>query len=190
MAARQSGAPAKIARLRAAFADRLARHSAASAAALWSIHIMRIHRHTLSLIAALVVAPIVAAQQPVKASTAAEALASTPNLTTLINVTSSEMAPVIDRYSADLASLNRRYDAGDSPDQRRRMRDFYMSWRTRLAEMPFDKLKQEGRVDYVLLDNRLTYQLALLDRADKERQESADLLPFADRLLALHDRRR
>src|SRR3954468_18221400 len=132
----------------------------------------------------------VASKNPVKASTPAEALASVPNLNTLISNTTSELAPVLERYSADLASVNRRYDASDSPDQRRRMRDFYSSWRQRLTEIPFEKLKQEGRVDYVLLDNRLKYQLALLDRADKERAESAELVPFAEKLLVLQDRRR
>lgn len=136
------------------------------------------------------VAAGVAGAQPVKAANATEALAAVPNLGSLIGSTNSEMAPVIERYAADLASVNRRYDASDSPDQRRRMRNFYSAWRTRLAEMPFDKLKQEGKVDYVLLDNRLKYQLALLDRADRERTETADLLPFADRLLELQDRRR
>jgi hypothetical protein len=141
---------------------------------------------------ALVVAATAAAQssRPVKAGTAADALASVPNLNSLISNTESELAPVVDRYAADLGSLNRRYDAGDSPDQRLRMREFYTSWRQRLTEIPFDKLKQEGRVDYVLLDNLLEYQLALLDRADKQRKEEADLLPFADKLLSLQDRRR
>jgi hypothetical protein len=131
-----------------------------------------------------------ASKAPVKADNAAEALASVPDLNSLISNTTSELAPVIERYSADLQSVNRRYDANDSPDQRRRMRDFYTSWRKRLTEIPFDKLKQEGKVDYVLLDNRLKYQLALLDRADKERAEQAGLLPFADKMLALQDRRR
>ncbi len=131
-----------------------------------------------------------ASKAPVKADNAAEALASVPDLNSLISNTTSELATVIERYSADLQSVNRRYDASDSPDQRRRMRDFYTSWRKRLTEIPFDKLKQEGKVDYVLLDNRLKYQLALLDRADKERTEQAELLPFADKMLALQDQRR
>src|SRR5687768_16371029 len=114
------------------------------------------------LAAALLTASTAAAQspQPVKADTPAEALASVPNLNALVSNTTSELAPVLERYAADLASINRRYDAGDSPDQRVRMRAFYSSWRTRLKELPFDRLKQEGKVDYVLLDNRLRYQLA------------------------------
>jgi hypothetical protein len=131
-----------------------------------------------------------ASKAPVKADNATEALASVPNLNALISNTTSELVSVIERYSADLQSVNRRYDASDSPDQRTRMRNFYASWRQRLTEIPFDKLKQEGKVDYVLLDNRLKYQLALLDRADKERGEVAELVPFADKLLLLQDRRR
>jgi hypothetical protein len=158
-------------------------------------------RMKITFLALLAAAPLAAQQplrnsqppasdRPVKADTPAEALAAEPVVASLINNTTSEMAPVLERYNADLQSLQRRYDASDSPDQRRRMRAFYTAWRTRLGEVAFDKLKQEGKVDYVLLDSRLKYQLALLDRADKERAESADLLPFADKLLGLQDQRR
>ena len=121
---------------------------------------------------------------------AADPLASVPALDPIIAHPGSELAPVVERFSADQSSLNRRYDAPDSPAQRRRMRDFYTGWRTRLAETRFDKLGQEGRVDYVLLDNYLVHQLALLDRQEKMRRETVVLLPFADRLLALQDTRR
>jgi uncharacterized protein (DUF885 family) len=125
-----------------------------------------------------------------QASKKPDPLASVPPLPTLVGRPASELADVVERFSADQSSLARRYDANDSPAQRRRMREFYSGWRTRLAEVGFDKLSQEGRVDYVLLDNHLTYQLALLDRQEKMRGETAVLLPFADRLLALQDARR
>jgi uncharacterized protein (DUF885 family) len=70
------------------------------------------------------------------------------------------------------------------------MRDFYANWKTRLSEVDFDKLSQEGRVDYVLLENYLTHQQALQARRDKMRGETMALLPFADRLLTLQDERR
>ncbi|HUQ19974.1 MAG TPA: DUF885 family protein, partial [Gemmatimonadaceae bacterium] len=60
----------------------------------------------------------------------------------------------------------------------------------RLAEIDFDKLTQEGKVDYVLLHNYLTHQLALIDRGETQRTETSSLLPFADRLLVLQDARR
>ena len=59
------------------------------------------------------------------------------------------MASVVERYSADLQSLNRRYDAGDSPEQRQRLQTFATTWRARLADMDFNKLNAEGKADYV-----------------------------------------
>jgi hypothetical protein len=139
---------------------------------------------------ALVIAPSLSAQAPPRTRPNDDPLASVPNLTTLIGRPASEMADVVDRYAADQGSINRRYDATDSPEQRRRQRSFYTGWRTRLRDVNFDKLTQEGRVDYVLLDNYLKYQIALLDRRDKQRGETAPLLPFAERLLSLQDARR
>jgi hypothetical protein len=139
---------------------------------------------------ALIAASSSLAAQAQKSKTPSDPLASVPVLTALVNKPASEMADVVERYTADQQSLSRRYDAADSPAQRRRMREFYTGWRTRLGEIGFDKLSQEGRVDYVLLDNHLSYQLALLDRQDKMRGETVALLPFADKLLALQDARR
>ncbi|HUQ20782.1 MAG TPA: hypothetical protein VM099_14290, partial [Gemmatimonadaceae bacterium] len=100
-----------------------------------------------------------------------------PKLTTLVAQPASELAPVVSRFSTDLNSLSRRYDADDSPAQRRRMREFYSTWQRRLAEIDFDKLTQEGKVDYVLLHNYLTHQLALIDRGETQRTETSSLLP-------------
>src|SRR5262245_40615204 len=116
------------------------------------------------------------AQAPRAAKPADDPLASIPRLAALVGVPTSEMADVVDRYAADQGSLNRRYDANESPAQRNRMREFYNGWRTRLNEVNFDKLAQEGRVDYVLLDNYIKHQIALLDRQDKQRGETAALL--------------
>ena len=113
-----------------------------------------------------------------------------PNLTELVGRPTSELADVVERFTTDLNSISRRYDAGDSPAQRRRMREFYSGWLNRLGEINFDKLGEEGRIDYVLLSNYLRHQLVLLDRRDKQRTETTQLLPFADRLLALQDARR
>ena len=119
-----------------------------------------------------------------------DALASVPVLTQLVTGATSDMKEVVERFSADQSSLVRRYDANDSPMQRTRMRAHYDSWRTRLKEMDFDRLNREGKADYVLLDNHLKYQLALLDRADQQRAEELPLMPFADQLLGLQDTRR
>ena len=113
-----------------------------------------------------------------------------PRLAEIMGRPASELAPVVDRFSNDRESIRRRYDASGSPAQRKRMREFYNEWSSRLAELDFDKLSQEGRVDYVLLSNYIKHQLVLLDRQAAQRSETASLLPFADKLLALQDVRR
>jgi uncharacterized protein (DUF885 family) len=113
-----------------------------------------------------------------------------PNLAPLVAKPASELADVVDRFSTDLSSITRRYDADDSPAQRRRIREFYSAWNARLRELDFDKLSQEGKVDYVLLANELKHELVLVERQETQRTEMATLLPFADRLLALQDTRR
>jgi hypothetical protein len=100
------------------------------------------------------------------------------------------LEPVVVRFTSDQQSLSRRYDVPDSPRQRARMRTFYTTWRQRLSDVQFDKLSQEGRADYVLLDHYLTHDLSLLEHQDTLRAEMATLVPFADSLLALEDARR
>ncbi|HYW31587.1 MAG TPA: DUF885 family protein [Gemmatimonas sp.] len=117
-------------------------------------------------------------------------MASVPKLATVSGTRVSELAEVVERFSADQGVLNRRYDASDSPAQRARMRAFYGAWRDRLAEYDFNRLSQEGKVDFVLLNDQVQYALELAVRSDKQRAETAALLPFRDKLLALHDGRR
>ena len=135
---------------------------------------------------ALVAAPLMLQAQDTRR---AAPMQSVPRLTTINNATS-ELVSVVERFSVDRQALLRRYDTPDSPARRKRMREFYGEWRTRLREHDFDRMSQEGKVDYVLLDNFLQHELALLDRDDKQRAETAPLLPFADRLNGLQDARR
>jgi uncharacterized protein (DUF885 family) len=120
----------------------------------------------------------------------ADPQASVPSLTQFMGTTSSELAPVITRYMADQGALQRRYDAPDSRVQRARMRAFYQSWREQLRGLDFGRLSQEGKVDYVLLDNHVRYQLDMMARDDRQFAEIVPLLPFADTLLQLHESRR
>jgi hypothetical protein len=120
----------------------------------------------------------------------ADPMTSIPRVASRVGAAQSELAEIVEEYSADQASLARRYDAPDSPAQRRRMREFYAGWRARLKDVAFDKLGQEGKADYVLLDSYLRHQADLLDRNDKLRGETAPLVPFYDRVLALQDARR
>ena len=136
------------------------------------------------------VAAVFLVQMPAAAPSRPDPVASVPVLGSLVARPASELADVIDRFSTDRTALERRYDADDSPDQRRRMREFYTAWQTRLKDLDFAKLSSEARLDYVLLASYLRHQIALLDRRDKLRAEEVSLAPFADRLLGLQDARR
>lgn len=120
----------------------------------------------------------------------AQPASTVPALGPLVARPSSELEEVVERFSTDRTALTRRYDADDSPDQRRKMREFYAGWQSQLRDVDFGKLGLEGRADYVLLDNYLKHQLALFARRDKQRAETDPLLPFADQLLGLQDARR
>ncbi len=141
-------------------------------------------RRSLALFAAF--APTALAQDAPKAVS----LETVPRAATLVTKTASELAIAVERYASDQQALNRRYDADESPSKRARMREFYAAWRARLRDVDFDRLSQEGKLDYVLLDNYLIHQQSLMERDDKQRAETAPLIPFRDRMLALQDERR
>ena len=138
---------------------------------------------------ALTVASVVLATATPCATLAAQESA-VPSLASITVASRSELTDVVNRFAVDLNSISRRYDASNSPDQRKRMRDFYSDWSRRLHETDFDKLSHEGKIDYVLLDRELRHEMVLIDRREIQRRESSTLIPFADRLLALHDARR
>ena len=152
-----------------------------------------IHQAMSALACVAITATVLSAQgiPPTKGQVfPTDPMASVPKLPPIVATKNSELADVVNRFSSDQQAVNRRYDGVDSPDQRKRVAAFVSSWRDRLKEIDFDKLSQEGRADYALLDNELRYEQELAARKEKNRAETAPLLPFADRLLALHDARR
>lgn len=102
----------------------------------------------------------------------------------------SELMPLLERYVADRAALLRRYDTEWSPDRRERLLAFATEWRARLAEVDVGALGVEGRVDHVLLDNRLRYEQALLEREQRLLAEMVPVLPFAEEAMSLQRSRR
>ena len=137
---------------------------------------------TVLAAASLLAIPLVLSAQPggvkptIRQNFPADPAASVPALSALVSARTSEMADVIARFASDQQVLQRRYDAPDSPAQRTRTRAFYGAWRTRLGELAFDKLSQEGKADYALLENHLRYQLELMDREEVQRKEMPDIL--------------
>jgi Bacterial protein of unknown function (DUF885) len=101
----------------------------------------------------------------------------------------SELRDLVDRYATDRAALGRRYGFAQSPERFARMKQFYADWQARLAKVDFAALGVEGRLDYVLLDHRLAYELRLLGREERWLTDAAPLLPFGKVVSTLNDAR-
>jgi hypothetical protein len=113
-----------------------------------------------------------------------------PDPGTLVARSTSSMAGVVDRYRSDLRALTRRHDVRGAAARREALRAFFGEWNRALESMTFDALEQEGRVDWLLLRNRIAYELRRLDREERLLSEVAPLVPFATAILGLQVGRR
>lgn len=114
-----------------------------------------------------------------------------PELSTLVDFAQqeSEFRVVVTRYLEDKAVLERRYPVQYSPVRHDRLREFYKGWQQKMNDLDFDGLSYEGQVDFILLRNRIRFELEMLDLKDKQWKEMAGLVPFADSLRLLQENR-
>jgi hypothetical protein len=89
----------------------------------------------------------------------------------------SSLAGFIRLFQADSQAVSRFYDLPWSATRFERLETLYRDWQHRLAGVNFDKLEQQGRIDHILLRNRLA---AELDQISLERRRLAEI----DELLA------
>jgi uncharacterized protein (DUF885 family) len=102
----------------------------------------------------------------------------------------SELADVVARFDADQSALGRRYGVDYSPARQKRLEDFTTQWLAGLRDVDFDKLSQEGRVDYVLMRHELEYQQYQLKRSGQQLVEMQSYTPFAATIFDLIEARR
>lgn len=123
---------------------------------------------------------------------AQDGLESTPNLDALVafDQGQSHFRVAVERFRADLSVLHRRYDVPMSATRRDRLRSFYGDWLSALAASDFEALNHEGQVDYVLLRNRLDFNLEMLRQEEATREVMAPLMPFSTELEQLQIDRR
>ena len=113
-----------------------------------------------------------------------------PALAMFADARPSELASVVARYQSDRNALGRRYGVDYSPARTKRLEEFTGQWLTRLRELDFDKLSQEGRVDYVLLRNELEYEQYQHKRDRQQLAEMQSYTPFAATIFDLMEARR
>jgi hypothetical protein len=76
----------------------------------------------------------------------------------------SELRDLVERFATDRGALQRRYPVEPSTERTERVKGFYAEWQARVRSVAFEPLGVEGRIDYVLLRNRIDYELRLLAR--------------------------
>lgn len=102
----------------------------------------------------------------------------------------SELRDTVLVFGQDRGALLRRWTVPYSTDRAARLRAFYTDWRARLQRMDFDRLSQEGKIDYLLLDNRLKQELDQLQRDDRLAAEMKPYAPFAPTIAGFEEARR
>jgi uncharacterized protein (DUF885 family) len=114
-----------------------------------------------------------------------------PSLAALVDAArvESDLRLAVDRYLLDKAAIERRYPVAFSPVRQARLKRFHEAWKQRLADTDFTALNGEGRIDYLLLRNRIAYDLEMLAVADRRWAEIAPLVPFFDDLRLLQEQR-
>lgn len=143
-------------------------------------------------LAALVLVPCLALGQAPRSTAPVKSVETSlvPVLDPMVTGPRSELADVVSRYDADRSALGRRYGVEYSPARTKRLTDLTTQWLARLRALDFDKLSQEGKVDYVLLRHELEYDEYQLERTRRQLAEMQPYTPFAATVFDLMERRR
>jgi len=100
------------------------------------------------------------------------------------------MRALIERFSADQATLDSVYADSLSPATRARKAAFYRDNRAQLAKIDFAALDQEEKADYLSFANLLALDEHQLALDDHQWAEVAPLLPCASTIFAIEDQKR
>lgn len=121
---------------------------------------------------------------------AAQPASYVPDLSPLPVKSASELRDAVEQLRSDWLALTRRWGLEQSDGRNAQFRAFFEGWKAKLPQIRFEALSQDGKADYVLLRNRLDYELKALDRAEKLQREVAPLMPYAAGIASLHEARR
>ncbi len=101
----------------------------------------------------------------------------------------STMRPIMERYSIDVESLERKYPLALSEIRHERMQRFYSEWQSAVEGIDFDSLTQDDRIDLLLFRSHLSHRLQRLETQKLRRAEIDGLLPCFSMLIGLEEQR-
>ena len=96
-----------------------------------------------------------------------------------------EMRPHLERFSADLDTLQFKYRVPMSSQRHDRLVEFYEGWLDRVAKIDFSALNRDGQIDFILFKNLLVHDLGQLRQEHAKDRAIADLLDFSEPLIGL-----
>ncbi|MBN2415273.1 DUF885 family protein [bacterium] len=102
----------------------------------------------------------------------------------------SALEPLLIRYTEDRAIMRRTYDLPFYRPHQERWKQFYDDWEKTLHTVTFDSLDRDGRVDWLLFENLLTYEKRALQDRNRRDADMQPLLPFATGVVFLEESRR
>lgn len=120
----------------------------------------------------------------------AQPASDTPDLTAVIASPRSELAPIVQRFDADRASLMRTYFAPASTARQERLDRFYGDWLTSLDSLAFDGLSHEAKVDFILLRSLVAHERRALQIDAQHLSEALPHAPFAHAIVELAESQR
>ncbi len=102
----------------------------------------------------------------------------------------SALQPYINQFQSDENMLNRKYVLKRTEEYFIRMDQFYRDWLSQMKNIPFAKLSQNEKVDYLLLKKSITANDKTLKNAYQEFKNNSYLLPFASIIVDFEQKRR
>lgn len=102
----------------------------------------------------------------------------------------SALQPYINQFQSDENMFNRKYVLKRTEEYFIRMDQFYKDWLSQLKNIPFAKLSQNEKVDYLLLKRSITANDKTLKNAYQEFKNNSYLLPFASIIVDFEQKRR
>ena len=112
-----------------------------------------------------------------------------PDLSTVVEP-ENRMRPIVVRYAADLRDMMRIYPNRVSSERLERMEQFFTDWKAALKTIDFNSLNQEGRVDYIMLNKKLEYELWQLGNDKRKIEAALEYVPFKELVIGLDEARR
>jgi hypothetical protein len=108
----------------------------------------------------------------------------------LLDVSFSELRPMIERYQTDLRNLYRMYPLTASPTRKTKTDEFLAGQLKLLEGVHFEALSSDGRIDFTLFRSLLEHQRKQLIDDDRKNSEIATLVPYQAFVIDLEEARR